>query len=900
MPGDGDRVAAAKPIRVLQLEDNQDDAQLALVQLRRAKLNVVAQRVQTREDFLHALEDFAPDIVLSDFMLPGFDGGQALALVRARYPKIPVLMLSGVLGDEGAVELLKAGACDFVLKDRVARLPAALSRALDEARERRQREDAEEDARQLAQRLSLATESAQLGIWDLDLKKNLLVWDARMFELYGVCPEDFGGAYETWKSGLHPEDRASTMAAVDEAIAGTHTLHTQFRIVRPDAQVRHLEVHAVVLKDRDGRAARMIGVNRDISQSKLAELSLRESERRFRSTLENADLVSVMIDRDDKVIHCNDYFLRVAGWAREDVIGQDWFERFIPAALHPQVRAVRAELLQDLSRAWHQESEILTRSGTRRLIRWNHSVLRSSSGEVSGSSSIGEDITEQVASRSARERLAAMVEGSNDAIIGTNFEGLITDWNQAAERLWGYARDEAIGRPVSIIVPPEADVRKEVDERIRRMAAGQTIRNEEGISVRKDGRRFAYSLNLSHIRDHTGAPTGLMAVVQDISVAQQNRKALLRVNRALKTLSAGTSAVAHASSEHQLLGTMCQVVVESGGYPLAWVGFAENDAAKSVRPAARAGSGAEYVRSANLSWADTDQGRGPTGLCIRSGVPQVARDISNDPRMAPWRVEAKKFGYVSSVDLPLKSPQGVIGVLNILAGEADAFDGDELDLLAELAANLSYGIVSLRTRAAHERTLQRLEAGLEATVHALASTVESRDPYTAGHQQRVAQVSVELAHALGLHAEQVHGLQLAATIHDIGKLSIPAEILTKPGRLTSLEYELIKTHAEAGYQILKGVEFPWPVAEMVRQHHERIDGSGYPRGLKGDQILLEARILSVADVIEAMSAHRPYRAGKGIEAALAEIVAGRGTAFDASVVDACVALFRDHRYQIPT
>lgn len=191
------------------------------------------------------------------------------------------------------------------------------------------------------------------------------------------------------------------------------------------------------------------------------------------------------------------------------------------------------------------------------------------------------------------------------------------------------------------------------------------------------------------------------------------------------------------------------------------------------------------------------------------------------------------------------------------------------------------------------------ERSMEATVHALASTVEIRDPYTAGHQRRVADIAVNIGTLLGLTAHQLQGLKFAATIHDIGKLSIPAEILSKPTKLSEIEYKLIKEHAEAGFEIVKDIEFPWPVAEMIRQHHERVDGSGYPRGLKSKDILLEAKILAVADVVEAMSSHRPYRSSKGVEGALDEISTGRGSLYDIKVVDACLKLFREREYAVP-
>ena len=192
-----------------------------------------------------------------------------------------------------------------------------------------------------------------------------------------------------------------------------------------------------------------------------------------------------------------------------------------------------------------------------------------------------------------------------------------------------------------------------------------------------------------------------------------------------------------------------------------------------------------------------------------------------------------------------------------------------------------------------------LRESLEQSIQTIADTVEARDPYTAGHQRRVAELAAAIAREMDLPEEQVTGIHLAATIHDLGKIHIPAEILSKPSRLNAIEYMLIKTHPQDGYDILKNVKFPWPIADIILQHHERLDGSGYPQGLKGDAILLEARILCVADVVEAMSSHRPYRPGLGIDAALEEITSSRGIQYDPQVVDACVALFREKKYVIP-
>lgn len=198
-----------------------------------------------------------------------------------------------------------------------------------------------------------------------------------------------------------------------------------------------------------------------------------------------------------------------------------------------------------------------------------------------------------------------------------------------------------------------------------------------------------------------------------------------------------------------------------------------------------------------------------------------------------------------------------------------------------------------------QQTLESLKKAVGTTIQVLVSALESRDPYTAGHQARVAHLACAVAEEMGLDKERIDGIRLAGCIHDIGKLSIPAEILSKPTKLTNLEFSLIKEHPRSGYEMLKHVESPWPLADIVHQHHERINGSGYPGQLKGDEIILEARIMAVADVVEAMASHRPYRASLGVEAALEEIRKNKGIIFDSAVVDACLNLFTVKSYNFP-
>ena len=250
--------------------------------------------------------------------------------------------------------------------------------------------------------------------------------------------------------------------------------------------------------------------------------------------------------------------------------------------------------------------------------------------------------------------------------------------------------------------------------------------------------------------------------------------------------------------------------------------------------------------------------------------------------------------------LPLIGPGGTFGALNLYATDSNAFDEEEVRLLTELATDLAYGLSALRTENERRQavdalrdTLQQLRRTIDGTIRAMAATSELRDPYTAGHQKRTARLAVAIAREMGLPEDEVDSIRMAGEIHDIGKISVPAEISSKPGRLSELEFSLIKGHAQTGYEILKGIEFPRPIAGMVLQHHERLDGSGYPFGLTAVDIIPGARILAVADVVEAMASHRPYRPARGLDDALREISQHRGTLYDPEVVDACLRVLAE-------
>lgn len=410
------------------------------------------------------------------------------------------------------------------------------------------------------------------------------------------------------------------------------------------------------------------------------------------------------------------------------------------------------------------------------------------------------------------------------------------------------------------------------------------------------GRVWSPSPAFTHVGHREHEEELSAALSSEAAERERSERELARVTRALRTLSWSNQSLVRATDEGQLLSDVCDVAVNIGGYRMAWVGFLAHDASRAITPVAVAGAEDGYLSEIQVDWSDGPRGRGPAGRCIRERAPIVSRDIAADDAIHS-REAAIEHGFRSVISLPLPDRGGSpIGLLCIYAAEPEAFDEEEMALLVELSLDLAYGIESLRERVRRRKseaslrmTVGKLERLVADVVQAMGHIVEVRDPYTQGHEERVSRLAVMLAGELGLADDIQDAVRTAGLLHDIGKLFVPTEILSKPGQLSVPEFDLIKEHSQRGYDILKGIEFPWPIADIVLQHHERVDGSGYPAGLSGDDIRLEARILAVADVVEAMASDRPYRPALGLEEAMEEI-RRRAAAYDPAVTAACERL----------
>jgi PAS domain S-box-containing protein/putative nucleotidyltransferase with HDIG domain len=638
-----------KVLRVLMLEDTPTDAELAERELRKAGIVFISKRVDTREAFIHALDDFCPDIILSDYKLPDFDGMAALEIMRRDHPEIPVIMVTGAFSDIDAVELLSAGAKDYILKDRLARLAPAVQRAL-----------------------------------------------------------------------------------ASEQVARAR---------------------------------------------KVAEQALYKSELKFRSLVESSSDWIWEVNEDTVYTYASPQVYDLLGYAVEEVIGKS------PFALMPSVEAARVKAIFDA------------------------------------------------------------------------------------------VKKEA--KPFCLL---------------------------ENTNLHKDGRTVFLESSGNPFFDSQGVCRGYRGINRDITERKQAQARIQALTRIYATLSYTNTTIVRAKNRDELFREICEGAVKYGKFVMAWVGLLD-EATHTVKPVCQYGDEAGYLTDIVISVDDEPHGRGPTGSAIRENRVVSVEDFATDERMQPWREAALKSNFHGSAGLPLRFKGNVIGTLTLYSDEPNYFDSDLLTLLEEMSVDISFALdnferEALRQRAEVERAtaLTQLKESLDGSIQMAAAVTEMRDPYTAGHQQRVAKLATAIASELGLSAEQIEGVHFGGLIHDVGKIAIPAEILSKPGHLSDIEFMLIMTHPLAGYNILKGIDFPWPVAKMILQHHERLDGTGYPGKLKEDEIILEAKILMVADVVEAMSSHRPYRPGLGISVALEEIERARGVYYDPLIVDACLNLFRNKKF----
>jgi len=443
----------------------------------------------------------------------------------------------------------------------------------------------------------------------------------------------------------------------------------------------------------------------------------------------------------------------------------------------------------------------------------------------------------------SEERFRGIIETAHDAFILIGSHGELLDTNNATSELSGYSREELLKMTLHDLEAIESD--EEIARTTTEVVAAGYARFERTWK-RKDGQLLNIEISTTYMgRDRGGY---FFSFVHNITGRKQAEQALRESEERFRAML------------EQNIAAM--FMVEDG-----MLTYANR----------RAGEILGYSAEALIGRAMLDVVVEPD----RPNIAEAMRQLSSGERKsAEWSFGAvRKDGTVADI--------GANAVLATLHGK-NAILGIAQDIGERKKA-----------QAEIDHYVGRLEHAMQSTLTAVSHMVELRDPYTAGHERRVGELAAAIGAEMRLPDDTVKGLRLAGYVHDIGKISVPAEILSKPSRLTPMEFELIKSHSQSGYDVLKSVDFPWPVAEVILQHHERLDGSGFPRQLKDGEIILEARIMAVADVVEAMSSHRPYRPGLGLDAALEEIAKNSGKSYDPQVAAACLRLFRELGYVLP-
>jgi PAS domain S-box-containing protein len=574
---------------------------------------------------------------------------------------------------------------------------------------------------------------------------------------------------------------------------------------------------------------------------------------------------------------------------KHDLIGTSALELFAPGDRERAADALSKGMRAEPGAVGLFEYSLQRKDGTQFWGELRGTLLLPPIVDAPSMLTVVRDITErkraEEALRESEDRYRGLVDNVPGVIFTLDLGGKITFVSPRIRDMLGYESAEVVDRSVLDLIPEEE--RQRAAESIQRGMMGEGIKHFETPMIRKSGERLILGCSFARVR-RDGAVIGAQGTAVDITERKRIEEALRESERdashqaeGLRLVAAIGAAITARLDIESLVQTLCEQCQRIFPIDTFYIGlydaatdsvhfpFMQKDGERRALPS-------RCLRTEPGLLEPVIRGRQTIYLpdAAHSSLPMVRQ---------PGAVSR------SIVAVPMAIGDRMIGVLSMQSQLPDVYSHDQIEMFERLAAQVAIAIQNSHLYDAVSR-------GLEATLTALSRTAERRDPYTAGHQVRVTDLVLAIARKLEYGEDACSTLRTAGMLHDIGKLGVPAEILSKPTALSKIEFELIRTHPQAAYDILADIPFPGPVAEIVLQHHERHDGSGYPRSMPGDDILPEARILAVADVVEAMASHRPYRPARGMKAALDEIRAGRGTRYDPQVADACVALIESGEF----
>ena len=544
------------------------------------------------------------------------------------------------------------------------------------------------------------------------------------------------------------------------------------------------------------------------------------------------------------------------------------FEEIIGAGLFDLVHPADLTFLMDLATTLARDKNA---PGLQSEVRLRHRNGSWRMFEVTGSSIINNTKIEggivnlhyiakhkqmEKALHQSEEKYRTILENIQEGYFEVDLAGNLTFFNDSMCRLCGYSKEELAGMNY------QQFTNKETSKKLFQMFnniynTGEPVKGFDWQIIRKDGTKRCIEASASLQKYLPDKPIGFRGLIRDITESKRTERILRENEERLRGIT------------QNLPGIIFQFYAkDSGEYGLSYVSERLSEYSKIVP---------------NLDMANLDT----MFPLLVSHIHEEDRDrFLTSIKVAvetetSWKFEGRIFIqpgtmiWIHGLSTPTRHEDRLV------------FDGILMSVTERKQAEMEL-----------QKTLESLWRAVGTTIQVLISALESRDPYTAGHQKRVADLARAIATEMEFPYDIIEGIHMAGSIHDIGKLSIPSEILSKPTKLTNIEFSLIKEHSQSGYEMLKDVESPWPLAQIVYQHHERMNGTGYPRNLKGDEIIMEARIMAVADVVESMASHRPYRAALGIDAALEEITKNKGILYDNNVVDACLKLFREKGYEL--
>ena len=581
---------------------------------------------------------------------------------------------------------------------------------------------------------------------------------------------------------------------------------------------------------------------------------LQRSQESYNVIAENTSDAIWSMDKYLRYTYFSPSVQKQRGYTPEEMLNLRMEEVVTPSSIEKVINGVAGAISQLESHpgsgpvTYTGEMEVFHKDGSTLWTETSFTVTGDEQGKFDCLIGISRDITERKLAEKAliesEVRYRSLVETSSSGVAVADETGILTMVNDRLCQIYGYGRDEVLGRQFLDFIHPD-DREKIALDFLEAVTKSQTLPAVEFRGVRKDGSTVWLFTNPSTLIIE-GRLTGFSVIIQDITQLKQAEAALKESEQRYRSLfHHNPNAVYSLDLQGRFTSINAAAAVLSG--------YSEAEAEKMSLQQVIA---PEYLETVRRNFAKA---------C--GGEPQANE-------LAIITKNGKKIDcFVTST--PIIIDGKVIGVYGI---------GEDITGRKQAAEDL-------------KAALEKASSTLDGTIDAIAMMSELRDPYTAGHQRMVSQLAVAIATELGVEADRIQDLAVAGLLHDVGKVYVPSEILSKPGKLTILELGLAKAHAEASYNIVRSIKFTGPIAYIVWQHHERIDGSGYPQGLAGDQIMLEARILAVADVVEAMVSHRPYRPALGLEKALDEITRNRAILYDAQVVDACLVQFNDKGFQ---